>query len=240
MYQFIENMFKGKREELIETVKQNIYKENKMFIITANSEIFMVGEKEKKVAEILLSKKNIIIADGIGIVRGAKTLNIRLEEKIPGIELVESILEIVNQLNRKIYVYGSKQRVLNNFENIVNQKYPNINISGLKNGYENKPGDVFLDIINKEPDLVLVAMGVPKQELVIWENYDKIKKGIFIGVGGSIDVLSGSKKRAPNVFCKLNLEWLYRITTEPKRIGRFFKYNIKFLRVIKKEKKKKF
>ena len=68
------------------------------------------------------------------------------------------------------------------------------------------------------------------------QNKNKAKKGIFIGVGGSFDVLSGTKKRAPKLFIKLNLEWLYRIITEPKRLKRFWNNNVKFLFKIKKEK----
>lgn len=77
------------------------------------------------------------------------------------------------------------------------------------------------------------------QEKIISKNIAKFKKGIFIGVGGTFDVLSGAKKRAPKLFIQLNLEWLYRIVREPKRIKRFFKYNIKFLYLVNKEQRKK-
>ena len=77
--------------------------------------------------------------------------------------------------------------------------------------------------------MVLVALGIPQQELLIYNNLNNFNKGIFIGVGGSFDVLSGTKKRAPKLFIKLKLEWLYRIVCEPKRLKRFFRYNVKFL-----------
>ena len=75
----------------------------------------------------------------------------------------------------------------------------------------------------------MLAMGIPLQEKLINKHIKDFKKGIFIGVGGSFDVLSGSKKRAPKIFIKLNLEWLYRILCEPKRIKRFWNSNIKFM-----------
>lgn len=88
-----------------------------------------------------------------------------------------------------------------------------------------------------------MALGVPLQEKIIYENISKFEKGIFIGVGGTFDVLSGTKKRAPKIFIKLNLEWLYRIIKEPKRLKRFYENNIKFYlkvkRLAKKERKKK-
>ena len=75
-----------------------------------------------------------------------------------------------------------------------------------------------------------------KQEKLIYKHLNSFKKGIFVGVGGSFDVISGTKKRAPKLFIKLNLEWLYRIVTEPKRLKRFYNNNIKFILKIRKEK----
>ena len=90
------------------------------------------------------------------------------------------------------------------------------------------------EVIKLKPDICMVALGIPLQEKIIYKYFDKFKKGIFIGVGGSFDVLSGFKKRAPKIFIKLNLEWLYRIIKEPKRINRFINNNIKFMFKIKK------
>ena len=94
------------------------------------------------------------------------------------------------------------------------------------------------DIKSKSPDVVLVALGAPKQEKLIYENLRDFHKGIFVGVGGSFDVISGTKKRAPKVFIKLNLEWLYRIAFSPKRWKRFYEGNIKYIIKLKKEVKK--
>ena len=87
-----------------------------------------------------------------------------------------------------------------------------------------------------KPDLTVVALGVPTQELFINDLYSEAKNGIFIGVGGSLDVLSGNKKRAPLFMRKINLEWLYRIATDPKRIRRFYDNNIKFVNDVRKGK----
>ena len=90
-------------------------------------------------------------------------------------------------------------------------------------------------IIKLKPDICLVALGIPEQEKLILKYYDKAEKGIFMGVGGSFDVLSGCKKRAPRISIKLNLEWLYRIIKEPKRLKRFYQYNLKYLFYVIKE-----
>ena len=112
-----------------------------------------------------------------------------------------------------------------------------MNIVGAVDGYVEDKKSIFSEIIAKRPDVCLIALGIPMQENLIFENIDNFDKSIFVGVGGSFDVISGSKKGAPEFFKKTNLEWLYRITTEPKRLKRFFKYNIRYLRLVKKEKK---
>ena len=104
------------------------------------------------------------------------------------------------------------------------------------NGYSKTKDQDFDNIVKLEPDVVLVALGMGTQEKLIYKHLSKFKKGIFVGVGGSFDVLSGTKKRAPKIFQKLNLEWLYRILKEPSRLKRFWNNNVKFLFKIKKYK----
>ena len=116
---------------------------------------------------------------------------------------------------------------------IVFDKNKNM-IVGTSNGYVADKDKVFDEIVKLEPDIVLVALGIPLQEMLIYKHLNRFKKGIFVGVGGSFDVMSGMKKRAPKIFIKLNLEWLYRIMKEPKRLKRFYDSNVKFLFRIKK------
>ena len=107
------------------------------------------------------------------------------------------------------------------------------------NGYT-KDKDLFFDEISKtKPDIVMVALGIPNQERLIYKHLNKFDKGVFIGVGGSFDVLSGYKKRAPKFFVNHNLEWLYRITKEPKRLKRFWNNNVLFIFKIRKYKSNK-
>ena len=117
---------------------------------------------------------------------------------------------------------------------VLNEKYPGIKLVGASDGYVKDRDKVFNEIIKLSPDIVLVALGIPYQEKLIYKHLDKFNKGIFVGVGGSFDVISGNKKRAPEIFIKLNLEWLYRIVSEPKRLKRFYDSNVKFLFQVKK------
>jgi N-acetylglucosaminyldiphosphoundecaprenol N-acetyl-beta-D-mannosaminyltransferase len=108
-------------------------------------------------------------------------------------------------------------------------EYPNIKLVGATNGYIKDKDSVMEYIKTTKPDIVMLALGIPLQEKLIYKHIKVFKKGIFMGVGGSFDVLSGSKKRAPKIFIKLNLEWLYRIMCEPSRLKRFYDSNIKFM-----------
>ena len=239
MREYIEKIYKKTQKEYHEHIEQRIQNEQKIFIITANPEILMIGEKDKEFDKILLDKETEIVADGIGIIKGAKMLGIDIPERITGVELSEHLMEYCNQNKRSMYFFGAKQEVIDKMEEKVKQKYPNIKLLGATNGYVEDKQKVFEEIKKLSPDVVLVALGTPQQERIIYQNLEGFKKGIFIGVGGSFDVISGNKKRAPKIFIKLNLEWLYRIAGSPKRWKRFYDGNIKFVFKIRKEVKKK-
>ena len=230
------NLYKKSKNNFYDLLKKNLKNEKKNFVITANPETYMTSYKDDEILKILNNKNNLVVPDGIAIVKTAKYLGLDIKERITGVEIAEFLLEEANKNKYKLYLFGAKEEVLNTLVEVIKNKYPNINIVGFKNGYVNDKDKVMNEIKKLNPDITLIALGIPAQEKLINKHIEKFTKGIFIGVGGTFDVLSGIKKRAPKLFIKLNLEWLYRIVTEPKRIKRFYKYNIKFLKLIKKEK----
>jgi N-acetylglucosaminyldiphosphoundecaprenol N-acetyl-beta-D-mannosaminyltransferase len=236
MRKLFDKLYKKSAEEFHEIIKKNLINEKKMFIVTANPETFMISIKDNNFKKLLLSKDTTIVPDGIGIVKGTRMLNYSIKERIPGVEIAEKLLEFANEEKKSLYLLGSKQEVIDIMEEKLKTKYPNIKILGLMNGYSKDKDRDFKEIIEKKPDIILVALGIPAQEKLIYKQLNRFKKGIFVGVGGSLDVISGYKKRAPKIFIKLNLEWLYRIMLEPKRIKRFYDNNVKFLLQIKKYK----
>lgn len=238
MKNYFKRLYKESKENFFNELKTNLKNSKKEFIITANPETFMYGEKDEEINKMLLDKNVTVVPDGIGIVKAASLIGTKVKERIPGVDIAEKLLEYGNELKKSIYLFGAKQEVLDLFKEKINKTYPNIKIIGLQHGYKKDREKVFKDIINKKPDIVLVALGIPEQEKLIYKYLDKFDKGIFVGVGGSFDVLSGSKKRAPKIFIKTNTEWLYRILKEPKRIKRFYNNNVKFLLRIKKYAKK--
>lgn len=222
IYNEEENIFYSILEDLLTTNK-------KKFIITVNPEIIIKSYKNIEIKEMLLNDNNILVPDGISIIKKAKQYNINIKEKITGVDISSKALEICNKNKKSIYLFGSKKEVLDKLIININQKYPNINIVGFSDGYVEDKDKIMQEIISLSPDLILIALGVPNQELLINKYIEKAKKGVFIGVGGTFDVLSGCKKRAPKLFIKLNLEWLYRIICEPTRLKRFIQNNIVFM-----------
>ena len=201
----------------------------KTFIVTSNPETFMISEKDEEMKKLLLDKDTILVPDGIGIVKAARMINYNVKERIAGIDIANKLLELGDKEKKSIYLFGAKQEVIDSMKNVIKEKYSNLTVVGATNGYEKDKDKVFEKIAKQKPDIVLVALGIPAQEKLIYKHLDKFDKGIFVGVGGSFDVISGHKKRAPKIFIKLNLECLYRIIKEPKRLKRFYDSNVKFL-----------
>lgn len=234
MIRFFNKLYQGSQKEFHALVKKNLFENKRMFVVTANPEAFIHGSKNPEIASLLLDDATTVIADGIGIVKGAKKLGIPMEERIPGVELAEALLAYGSEGKKSIFFLGAKKEVLSALTALVAKKYPDLNVVGEVDGYVPDKDAVFETIKELKPDIVLVALGIPSQELLIYRHLKDFEKGIFVGVGGSFDVISGTKQRAPKFFIDHNLEWLYRIAKEPKRIKRFYENNVKFLLKLKK------
>ncbi|MBO5478411.1 MAG: WecB/TagA/CpsF family glycosyltransferase [Clostridia bacterium] len=239
MREYFEKIENIQELEFFEKVKNKMVEEEKMFIVTANPETLMFAEKDDEFKKIILAPETTVVADGIGVIKGAKMLKMDLEHRILGVNLATKLLFYCNELEKSIYLLGAKPEVIEKMQEMISMNYPKAKLVGAVDGYVKDKDKIFDDIYKKQPDVVLVALGIPNQEKLIYKNYSRFNKGIFVGVGGSFDVISGSKKRAPDIFIKLNLEWLYRITSEPKRLKRFFSSNIKYMFKIIKERGKK-
>lgn len=237
MIEYFKKLYMGGFEELLAELAGNIDKEDKRFLITANPETFMMGKEYREFDEILKKEYVTVIPDGIGIVKGARLLGKDVQKRITGVDICGGVLSILDAKKKSIYLFGAKEEIGDLLCQKINVQYPNIKIAGYTNGYVNDKDKIMEEILMAAPDVILVALGIPQQEMLINRFYEGFNKGIFIGVGGSFDVLSGAKERAPKFFVRLNLEWLYRITKEPKRLKRFCKSNMRFVREIYKIKK---
>lgn len=204
-------------KDFISLLQQRITAEQKTFVITANPEIVMKANNEEEYMNII-KRATYVTADGIGIVKAAKLLGSSLPERVTGYDMMVHLLELANEHHYRVYFLGAEEDVLERALNNVKTEYPNITIAGSHHGFFDWESNKIPAEINlTEPDLVFVALGVPRQERWIDEHIGKFQKGIFIGVGGSFDVLAGAVERAPERWQKMNLEWLYRLLKQPSR-----------------------
>lgn len=166
---------------------------------------------------------DLLIPDGIGVVIAARILYGVKLERLPGSELIFDICHIAEKGSFKVFIYGAKEDVNKKVVEELKNRYPNLKIVGRENGYVKDSG--MPDLINRinasKAEILFLALGSPKQEK--WYTTHKSRLHhvrVVQGVGGTLDTIAGTVKRAPRVWCKFQLEWLYRLIMEPNRIKR--------------------
>ncbi|MCM3668079.1 WecB/TagA/CpsF family glycosyltransferase [Mesobacillus maritimus] len=203
--------------EMMDLIVDKITSKEKTFIVTANPEIVMQAKKNHDYFEVVQSA-NYVVPDGYGIILASRMLQTPIPERVTGYDITIRLLELSNQRGWKVYLLGGKKEVNDAAAASIQKDYPHVNLVGRHHGFFNwEDGKVAKEIEDLQPDIVLVALGVPRQELWIAKHIDRFNHGIFIGVGGSIDVLAGTVKRAPKIWQALKIEWLYRLVKQPSR-----------------------
>ena len=235
--EYLQRVFPGTAEEFCQKAGEALAAGRRLFVVTANPEILMHAGDSPEIRALLLDEETAVVPDGISVVKAMRLLGLTAKERITGVDLAEQLLKLAGQQGKSVYLLGAKEEVVSALAQKLKAQYPQMEIH-YKNGYGKDKDADFREIEALQPDLVLVALGVPAQEKLIARHLERFSKGVFIGVGGSFDVLSGSKRRAPALFVKTNTEWLYRILREPSRLGRFYRNNIKFLGQIRREAKR--
>lgn len=175
--------------------------------------------------ELLSAFKNadILLPDGIGMVLAARILHGSRFPRIPGSEFIFDICDIAARKGYGIFVYGASEEVNSASVDIIQKRFPNLRIAGRANGYVSDTDmPALVDRINEsKADILFLALGSPKQEKWFARHKDSlINVRICQGIGGTLDTIGGTVKRAPVAWCNLGLEWLYRLLSEPSRIKR--------------------
>ncbi|MDP4087156.1 MAG: WecB/TagA/CpsF family glycosyltransferase [Bacillota bacterium] len=203
--------------EVVDFLSEQIQRERKTFLVTANPEIVMYARENSEYRD-LVQTADLVVPDGFGIILASKILKSPIQERVTGYDLTIRLLELANQNQWRIYLLGGQDRTNKKAIDHIRNQFPNVMIAGSHHGFFDwNKNTISEEIRASEPDIVFVALGFPKQEKWIAENISKFSKGLFIGVGGSIDVLAGEVKRAPEIWQKMNLEWFYRLLMQPSR-----------------------
>ena len=192
-----------------------------VMIATANAEMIMRATHDEELRDIL-NAAALVVPDGAGTVWAARHLGHAMPERVAGYDLAQELLRRAPAEGRRIYFFGAAPGVAEKAKEKAEQLYPGIEIVGVRNGFFS-PADnaaIIAEIRAARPDLLLVALGVPKQEKWIAAHLAELDVPVAIGVGGTLDVMAGVMKRAPYWMQKAKLEWLFRGLMQPKRAGR--------------------
>ena len=189
-------------------------------IVTINPEMISEARKNKDFSEIV-EHADLVVPDGIGVEIGLKILGHKVR-RIPGIELGRALIVKFSDENKTVAFVGAKPDVVESAVKMLRTDIQNLNVVYFHDGYFKDANIIMDSLYQAKPDLVLVALGSPKQEFFIAEMKTRLPNSTFIGLGGSFDVWAGHVERAPEIYQNLGLEWLYRTIKEPKRFKRIF------------------
>ena len=189
------------------------------YVVTPNPEIVEIC-RENEAARRAVGGAALVIPDGIGVMYGAKILGTPLKQRLPGIEFAQGLMARMARQGKSLYLLGAKPGVAEQAAERLRKDYPGLVIAGTHDGYFQDDGPVTDAIRASGADVVFVCLGAPKQELWMEKNGAATGAHLLLGLGGALDVFAGVVQRAPAIFCKLGLEWLYRLLKQPSRIGR--------------------
>jgi len=225
----------------VETVLDFFEENSVKTIYTVGPEIAMYARKDAAYAE-MLNAGDLVTPDGVGVVYASKLNKTKLTQRVGGCDLCTQLFIKMAELGKKAYFLGGAPGIAEKAKTNVECDFPGLKIVGVNDGFfYDEKGNIIVEkekliienINQLQPDLLLVGTGAPKQERWISANKNKLNCRVVIGVGGSLDIYAGNVKRASKFWVKLNLEWLYRLLSEPrKRLKRQLKLPLFVLAVI--------
>ena len=205
-------------EESVSVIDGLIKNKKPSLIATANAEMVMMAQQDNVLADILRSAA-LVVPDGAGVVWAARQLGRTVPQRVAGYDLVQKLLSVSGHKGYRLYFLGAAPGIAAKAKLYAEQKHPGVAIVGVRDGYF-QPADedaVIAEITECRPDILLVALGVPRQEKWLANNLGRLRVPVVMGVGGTFDVMAGVVTRAPAWMQQSGLEWLYRLLKQPHR-----------------------
>ena len=209
-------------DEAVDKALELLEQDGPHLAVTPNPEIVQRAGKDPEFADIL-SKADLVIPDGVGVIYAAKILGRPLRARVPGIDFAAALLGRAAGAGKRLFLLGAAPGVAEQAAVNLRAAYPGLVVCGTHDGYFKEDDPVADAIREARADIVFVCLGAPKQEKWVAANGGAAGARLYIGLGGAMDVFAGKVERAPEKFQKLGLEWLYRLMKEPSRIGRMSK-----------------
>ena len=230
------------KSEYLQGVSERLKKNEQTVIFTPNPQMLLQARADEEILK-LLQCADINLPDGSGIIMASKILHSPLREQVCGIDFAEAILSLACENGLSVFLLGGKPERAEKAKENLQSKFPTLNICGTHHGYFEKQGIENQAVIEKisdaTPDIIFVCFGFPEQEKWILQNVPAFPFcRLTAGLGGSIDVWSGHLRRAPKLFRKMRLEWLWRAAREPRRLRIFWDIPVFLLAVLKEKKAK--
>ncbi|MBE5965887.1 MAG: WecB/TagA/CpsF family glycosyltransferase [Lachnospiraceae bacterium] len=223
--------------ETIDLVEEYVQRKEPLHLMGVNADkINMLGKNPR--LKKIVNGCGIINADGASVVLASKFLGKQLPERVAGIDLMQDLVALSADRGYRVYFLGAKQEIVEKTAAVLKERYPDLNTVGIHNGYFEKKDwhAIYMEVKNADPDFVFVGITSPLKEYLVDYMQRQGLKCVFMGVGGSFDVISGSIPRAPVWMQKMNLEWFFRGLQEPRRLcKRYFVGNFKFIKDVFKE-----
>ena len=207
--------------QAVEAVQQFIAEKKVALVATANAEMLMRSTQDEELKDIL-NQADLVVPDGAGTVWAAGHLGEPMPERVAGFDLAQELMREAPARGDRIYFFGSAPGVADKAKAKAEELYPGIQVVGTRNGFfteADEPG-IIAEIKAARPDILLAALGVPKQEKWLKKHMQELQVPVSIGVGGTLEVMAGVMERAPLWMQKAKLEWLFRGLKQPSRAGR--------------------
>ena len=198
-----------------------LLKEDKVSqVVTINPEMFSQAKKDSGFKKIV-EEAEMVVPDGVGVKLALK-LKGQNVQRIAGIDFAKRLLEESSKNGISVGIVGAKEEIITKAVKELQTSIEGLNIVYYHNGYFSDDNEIYNGLKETSPRLILVAMGSPRQEEFIYNAKQVLNPALMVGIGGSLDVWSGMVKRAPEIYQKLGLEWLYRTVSQPERFKRIF------------------
>ncbi len=186
-------------------------------VVTPNS-VSLLRSLRREDLRSVYRQADLVTADGMGIVWASRLLGVPLGERVCGVDLAEALLVCARLKGYRVFLLGGKKGVGARAVERLGERFPGLCIVGNHHGYFTDEDEVVRLVRQARPQILLVGMGVPRQELWMAREKDRLGVSLLVGVGGALDVWSGDLRRAPLAWQRLGLEWLYRLLREPRRL----------------------
>ncbi len=224
--------------EAVDEVMNQLQKEKGAYkIYTPNPEIVMRAKENKDFMKVL-NRGDLVIPDGIGVVIGSRIMKKNIPERVAGYDLVQDVLAKMKNKNMTAYFLGSAKGIAEEAACNMEATHQGLKVVGTHDGYfdDQEEKNIITSIKSLQPDLLLVGLGAYRQEIWIDDHIEELGIKVAVGVGGALDGIAGHVKRAPVIFQKLYIEWLYRLIKQPSRAIRMLKLPLFLIHVIRHRK----